>query len=118
MNQIKQLGDENPKLALEKLDSLSYSILFEPLHPRALSRDDFPIEVYLDNGLIFIETNGLSQNLYYFIYDENNSPISVTDYFISTNNVFVIDLCSLPTGSYTLHLLYEDNHYCGHFSIE
>lgn len=86
--------------------------------PRAPSRDDFPIEVYLDNGLIFIETNGLSQNLYYFIYDENNSPISVTDYFISTNNVFVIDLCSLPTGSYTLHLLYEDNHYCGHFSIE
>lgn len=36
MNQIKQLGDENPKLALEKLDSLSYSILFEPLHPRMM----------------------------------------------------------------------------------
>lgn len=85
---------------------------------RAPSREDSPIEVYLDNSSLYIEVSEQIEYFSYSIFQEDSSFLLLSNYYSDVDNDLLIDLNGLGTGHYLLSLQVNGTQYSGIFIIE
>lgn len=86
--------------------------------PRAPSREESNIEVYIEDSYLYIISIGFSEIISYSISLEDDNTETLSGYCSLTDGEMVIDLSSLQIGCYTLSLQINGAQYIGYFAIE